>query len=81
MEHPQCNNSGPSNIALKIESFCYKLMKKLFCLIHPEENDEYFEEIDLEKPSVAINDYTPLIRRNNNNINIEQIIIEDYFQV
>tara|TARA_Y100000766_G_C18311533_1_gene321168 strand:- start:14 stop:250 length:237 start_codon:yes stop_codon:yes gene_type:complete len=78
MEHQQ---SGISNISFQIESFCYKLMKKLFCMVYPEESDEYFEEIDLEKPSVAINDYTPLIRRNNNNINIEQIIIEDYFQV
>jgi len=42
--------------------------------------DDYFEEIDLENPAVAINDYKPLIRRNNN-INIEQIIINDYFEV
>ena len=77
MEHHQ---SGIANISFQIESFCYKLMKKIFCLIHPTERDEYFEEIDLENPSVAINDYKPLIRRNNN-INIEQIIIDDYFEV
>ena len=76
MEHPQ---SGPANISFQIESFCYKIMKHIFCMIYPEENQDYFEEIDLENPSVVINDYTPLIKRNN--INIEQIIIEDYFQV
>jgi len=76
MEHPQY---GTANISFQIESFCYKLMKTLFCMVNPEESDEYFEEIDLENPSV-INQYTPLKKRNNN-INIEQIIINDYFEV
>ena len=80
MEHPQSTNSGPSNIIFQVESFCYKLMKKLFCMVYPEEDDNYFEEIDLENPPVVKNEYTSLIRRNNN-INIEEIIIEDYFQV
>ena len=77
MEHHQ---SGISNISFQIESFCYKIMKKLFCLIYPEENEEYLEEIDLENPPIVINEYKPLIRRNNN-INIDEIVIEEYFEV
>ena len=77
MEHHQ---SGTSNTIFQIESFCYKIMKKLFCLIYPTESDDYFEEIDLENPPIVINEYTPLKKRNNN-ININEIIIEDYFQV
>lgn len=73
MEHQQ---SGPSNISFQIESFCYKLMKSLFCMIYPEDNEDNFEEIDLE----VINNYTPLKKRNNN-INIEKIIIDEYYNV
>tara|TARA_B100001094_G_scaffold160520_1_gene155266 strand:- start:481 stop:708 length:228 start_codon:yes stop_codon:yes gene_type:complete len=75
MEH-----SGPVNITFQIESFCYKLMKKLFCLIYREENEEYLEEIDLENPPVVVNDYNPLKKRSNN-INIDEIVIEEYFEV
>ena len=77
MEHHQ---SGTANISFQIESFCYKIMKKLFCLIHPEETDDYFEENDLENPPIVKNEYTQLKKRNNN-ISINEIIIEDYFQV
>ncbi len=76
MEHQQF---GPSNISFQIESFCYKLMKKLFCLIYPEDNEDNIQEIDLEKSSEVINNYTPLKKRNN--INIDEIIINDYFEV
>ena len=79
MDHPQCNNSGPSNIVFKIENFCNKLMKSIFCLIYPEESEDNFQEIDLEKSSLVINDYTPLKKRNN--INIDEIIIKDYYEV
>ena len=77
MEHQQ---SGPSNISFQIESFCYKLMKSLFCLAYPEESEENFQEIDLEKSSEVINNYTPLKKRNNNT-NIEKIIIDEYYNV
>jgi len=85
MEHQQYNYNGPCNIAFQIESFCYKLMKTLLCLIHPEDNNDYFEnfevleDIDLESQN-TINNYKHLIKRNNN-INIEQIIIEEYFEI
>ena len=80
MEHPQFTNSGPANITFKIESFCYKLMKTLFCMIHSDDNDEYFEEIDFENPPIVKNEYTQLKKRNNN-INFNQIIIDEYFEV
>ena len=76
MEHQQ---SGPSNISFQIESFCYKLMKSLFCMIYPTEYDDNIQEIDLENSSEVINNYTPLKKRNN--INIDEIIINDYFEV
>jgi hypothetical protein len=63
-------------------------MKKLFCIVYPDPNDDYFEDledtdididIDLESQNI-INDYKPLIKRNNN-IKIEEIIIEEYFEI
>ena len=76
MEHQQ---SGQRNISFQIENFCYKLMKSLFCLVYPEESEENFQEIELEKSSEVINNYTQLKKRNN--INIDEIIINDYFEV
>jgi hypothetical protein len=83
MEHQQ---SGPSNIMFQIEKCCYNFTKKIFCIVYPDPNDDYFEDLEdididiyLESQNI-INDYKPLIKRNNN-INIEQIIIEEYFEI
>lgn len=68
---------GLKNISLCIEKYCYNFMKKIFCIIYPEEEDNNYEEIDLENPP-SFDEYNPLIKRN---VNMKEIIIEDYVHV
>jgi len=64
------------NISLCIEQCCYNVTKKIFCIIYPEEDNNY-EEVDLENPPL-FDEYNPLIKRN---VNMKEIIIEDYVHV
>ena len=64
------------NISLCIEKCCYNIMKKIFCIIYPEEDNNY-EEVDLENPP-SFDENNSLIKRN---INMKEIIIEDYVHV
>lgn len=68
---------GLKNISLCIEKYCYKFMKKIFCMIYPEEEDNNYEEVDLETPQ-SFDEYNSIVKRN---VNMKEIIIEDYVHV